>query len=367
MQSAFSCCKLEFCAVTISVALILTYKYRIKDGKQKRYLDRLSRTVNFVWNFCNDTQKTAVRRGRKWPSGFDLNNLTSGSAKELKLHSQTIQAIGERYVVSRQEHKKRWLRYRGKKSLGWIPFKASGLKHQNDSFKFNGRIFRVWYSRPLRGEIKCGSFSQDSLGRWYLNVTCEIENPPLEKQSEREVGIDLGLKTFATCSNGDKINAQGFYRDAEERFGKAQRARKNRQSKRIACDVANRRKDFQHKLSTKLVKEHSLIVIGNVSSSNLAKTKMAKSVLDAGWSKFRNMLAYKAIAHQAKFFEVDERNTTRICSACKACSGPKGIADLGIREWCCDGCGTTHDRDINSAQNILRLGRETLAEGILVL
>jgi transposase len=90
-----------------------------------------------------------------------------------------------------------------------------------------------------------------------------------------------------------------------------------------------------------------------VNAAGLAKTRLAKSVLDAGWSSFRSMLRYKAIAHGAWYEEVNESFSTRLCSSCHAKTGPKGIAELGIRSWVCAECGVAHDRDINSAQNIL--------------
>ena len=107
------------------------------------------------------------------------------------------------------------------------------------------------------------------------------------------------------------------------------------------------------------------IVIGDLSPSKLKKTRMAKSVSDAALSTFRHMLHYKAIRHNGRMIEVDERYTTQTCSACRIMpeGRPRGIAGLGIREWTCDGCGVSHDRDVNAARNILRLGLETLVEG----
>jgi len=133
--------------------------------------------------------------------------------------------------------------------------------------------------------------------------------------------------------------------------------------------IANRRRDFLHKLSARMVRAYDYIVVGNVHAAALAKTGMAKSVLDASWSSFRNQLAYRAVKHGAWFEEVDERFTTQICSNCGMMpkSGPKGIADLGVREWRCGDCGAEHDRDLNAALNILRRGRATLAAGISVL
>jgi putative transposase len=106
-----------------------------------------------------------------------------------------------------------------------------------------------------------------------------------------------------------------------------------------------------------------LIVVGNVKAAKLAKTQMAKSVLDAGWSMFRNQLRYKASRHGARYVEADERWTSATCSSCHARSGPKGIAGLRMRDWGCCECGVVHDRDLNAALNILSLGLERGAPG----
>jgi len=102
-------------------------------------------------------------------------------------------------------------------------------------------------------------------------------------------------------------------------------------------------------------------VVGNVSSSKLTQTNMAKSVNDAGWALFKNLLSYKAIARKVVYCEVSEHLTTQTCSRCGALGGPKGRKGLGIREWVCDECGAIHDRDVNAALNILRLGHQSLA------
>jgi putative transposase len=104
---------------------------------------------------------------------------------------------------------------------------------------------------------------------------------------------------------------------------------------------------------TDIVREFDHIAVGNVNAAGLAKTRLARSVLDAGWSSFRSMLRYKATAHGAWYEEVNESFSTRVCSSCHAKTGPKGIAELGIRSWVCAKCGVAHDRDINSAKNIL--------------
>ena len=123
-----------------------------------------------------------------------------------------------------------------------------------------------------------------------------------------------------------------------------------------------------HQFSHKLVNEHAAIFVGNVNAKALAQTRLAKSVLDASWTTLRTMLKYKCENAGVCYEEVNEAYTTQICSCCGSRSSSlKGRAGLGIREWQCVECGTLHDRDVNSALNILALGHERLAVGIPVL
>ena len=149
------------------------------------------------------------------------------------------------------------------------------------------------------------------------------------------------------------------------RIATAQRARKKKQVKTLHAKVKAQRNDHLHKESTRLVQSHAAIFVGNVSASGLAKTSMAKSVLDAGWSAFRQKLAYKAIRHQVLFKEVGEAYSTQTCSCCGAIpvSSPKGRAGLGIRQWTCRSCEAVHDRDVNAARNIARRGLASLEVG----
>lgn len=330
----------------------ITYQFRIKDSSCK-WLNRKSKTVNFVWNYCNETSFHAIRNYNTFLSKFDLNKLVSSSSKELELHSQTIQAISEEYATRRKKAKKRKLKWRTKKSLGWIPFKKSGIKVNDDSINYCGETARFWKSREIEGKIKCGNFSQDARGRWYLNIVCEVEN--LEPAKTSEIGIDLGLKDLATTSKGQKFKANRYYRKYERLLGLAQKDRKKRRAKNIHAKIKNSRKDTNHKISYQLTRDNDLIVIGNVSSSKLIKTKMAKSVNDAGWYQLKTFLEYKAIRRQGKVVEVSEYLTSQTCCRCGnvPASAPKGVKGLGIRTWVCSECGISHDRDINAAINIL--------------
>ena len=134
--------------------------------------------------------------------------------------------------------------------------------------------------------------------------------------------------------------------------------------KTIHSRIKNTRKDFHYKISHELTRDNRLIVVGNVGAKGLMKTRMAKSVADAGWSQLRTFLEYKAIARGGVYVEVSEAFTTQVCSGCGVVGGPKGREALGVREWVCSHCHTVHDRDVNAALNILRLGHQSLlAEG----
>jgi IS605 OrfB family transposase len=186
----------------------------------------------------------------------------------------------------------------------------------------------------------------------------------LESAPSNAIGIDLGLKELATLSDGKTIEAKKCYRNSEKKLAVAQRAKNKKQVKAIHAKIANQRKDFIHKASNAIANDYSTVVVGDVSSGKLAKTNMAKSVLDAGWYDFKQKLRYKVIRHGGQYVEVSEKWTTQTCSECGEIpqEAPKGITGLGIREWTCR-CGAFHHRDVNAAKNILRIGLDSLVEG----
>jgi len=342
------------------VCKVKTFQFRIKDSTTKKKLDKIASAVNFVWNFCVEQQKWGRSRSRKFLSAYDFQKLTAGSSKELGLNSATIQMIGARMVESSIQHK-RICRFRSyKRNLGWIPFRGDCIKI-GEVIKFNGITFKFWNSRQIMGNIKSGSFSCDVLGNWYINVTTDYEAELY--CGDGEVGIDLGSKEIATLSNGTKYDNPRYYRQLETKLGKAQRAGKKKQAKKISKKISNQRKDYLHKMTTEIANNNKLIVVGDIGSKKLARTKMAKSTHDASWGMIKTLLRYKAIEHGGECLVVNEANTTRVCHACGVISdnSPKGLSGLGIREWQCNDCGTNHDRDVNASRNILAIGRNSLA------
>jgi len=357
---------------------------RVKD-KHAAWLASLAREVNTVFNYCNELSMKVFERERRFLSGFDFWPFLKGATRgecALNLPVQAVQEIAEQYARSRRQHRKVRLAWRKsfgvRRSLGWIPFKVRTIRYNAGQVYFAGRWLSLWDSFGLKDfELRAGNFSEDARGRWYLNVCVpaaqsagsERNKPSVKSILDRSIpslGIDLGLREFAAFSDVDMepIEAKRFYRDLEPKLARAQRARKKPRTRAIHAKIANRRKDFLHKLSTDLVKANGAIVVGNVNASALAKTQLAKSVLDAGWSAFRTMLRYKCADAGVWFDEVNEAFSTQTCNVCDSRTGPKGLEGLGMRGWQCSMCGAVHDRNVNAAQIILAAGHRRLAEGI---
>ncbi len=359
--------------------VIKTLRVRVKD-RHATVLERMAFEVNQVWNLANEMSFEAWHvpvpgvgwiQGA-WSSAFDIQKALAGINKQRgwMIGSATIQEVIAVHAKTRSQFKTSKLRWRvssgPRRNLGWIPFKSRAARFAGGKVRFVGQSLGVWDSYGLDAfPFRAGSFAQDARGRWYFNVQVEVPTQPLS-QGQSAIGIDLGLKDVATCSDGTRLEAKTPYRALEAKLGLAQRANKKQRAKAIHAKIKNQRKDALHQFSSELVKKNAVIFVGNVSSTQLAKTRMAKSVLDAGWGLLKTQLQYKAIAHGVWFEVIDEAYTTQACSCCGAISrnSPKGRAGLGIREWTCLACGTRHDRDINAARNILALGHERLAGGI---
>jgi hypothetical protein len=199
-------------AHAVSVTRTLRLKVR---AESYAWLNAAAVEVNAVWNWCNETSAKAARpfAGKaKWLSGFDLNNLSAGATEFFaRIGADTIQRINGEYAHKRraaQRLKLRWRVSRGvRRSLGWIPFKAASLKRRGVCLRFAGQCFRV-FDREYLGELKWrdGCFAQDTVGDWYLCLP--VEQPMEQTVAPHEaVGIDLGLKTIATTSDGDTLEA----------------------------------------------------------------------------------------------------------------------------------------------------------------
>jgi len=353
-----------------NLTTIKTLKLRVKD-KHCYVLCQMANNVNFVWNFVNEISIRSILEHNKFLSGRDLQRYTDGSSKLINLHSQTIQGICDEYATRRIQFKKRKLKWRksfgSKRSLGWIPFKSGSVSYKNGQVHFNKYHFSIWDSYGLsQYKFKSGSFNEDARGRWYFNVVVEV--PRVLSSGTGSVGVDLGFKASATASDGSETQYNQVYRKYEKQLKVQQRANNKKRVRNIHAKIANIRKDTLHKFTTNLVKNYSEIYVGDLSIKKMLKAKRGKSTLDSGFGLIRSMLESKCDNAGIHFNgKVDERDTTRTCHSCKSLTGPKGLDGLRIREWTCDVCGDTHQRDINAAKNILAVGHGRLVEGIPLL
>ncbi|MEU9635687.1 RNA-guided endonuclease TnpB family protein [Streptomyces tendae] len=249
-----------------------------------------------------------------------------------------------------------------------IRFTANARWSITDSGRLNlpkiGAV-KVKWSRTLPTIPTSVTVIKDAAGRYFGSFVLDTD-PAADRvrmpDADRTVGIDLGLTHFAVLSDGTKIDSPRFLRRAEKKLKKAQRelSRKQKGSKnrdrarhrvaRVHAKVADARREFHHQLSTKLISENQGIAVEDLSVKALARTKLAKSVHDAGWSSFISMLEYKAERYGRTLVTIGRfEPTTRTCSTC----GVKDEAKpLSVREWTCTACGTVHDRDTNAAINV---------------
>jgi putative transposase len=230
---------------------------------------------------------------------------------------------------------------------------------------------RVKWSRSLPAVPSSVTVIKDSAGRYYASFA--IDTDPAadaavlpDPAPGSAVGIDLGLTHFAVLDDGMKIDSPRFLRRAEKKLKKAQRglSRKQKGSKnrakarlkvaRAHAQVADARKEFCHQLSTQIVRDNQTVIVEDLAVSGLARTRLAKSVHDAGWTMFVNMLKYKCERYGRTFVQIDRfEPTSQVCSACGHRDGPK---PLDVREWTCPACDLVHDRDVNAARNIKAAG-----------
>jgi putative transposase len=224
----------------------------------------------------------------------------------------------------------------------------------------------VRWSRDLPAEPASVTVIRDAAGRYFASFVVEVTPRPLPGTG-RECGIDLGLGHFAVLDDGTKIAAPKFLRRAEKKLRRAQRdlcrkqkGSQNRDKARVKvarahAKAAAARRDFHHKLSTAIVRDNQAVTVEDLPVRGLARTWLAKSVHDAGWSAFVSMLEYKAVLYGRQFRKAGRfEPTSQLCSACGMKDGPK---PLHVRTWQCAACGTVHDRDVNAARNIAALGR----------
>jgi len=300
---------------------------------------------------------------------------------ELKrVHSQVLQEVVKRVDLAYQAF---FRRVKEGQIPGYPRFKGYG---RYDSFTYTQTGFslkpgKLWLSkigdikiklhRPVDGEIKRLNIRRMPTGKWFVSFLVEVESDELISKIGSSVGVDVGLKSFMTLSNGDRVDNPRFFVQEEKALAKAQRKLSKvpndspeRRSAlkvvhRVHERIANKREDFVQKLSLSLVKSYDLIVFEDLYIKIMVKNHcLAKHIADAAWNKLVITTSYKAEWAGKRVELVNPSNTSKICSGC----GQIVLKSLSERVHKCPFCGLTLDRDHNAAINILRLGLQSVAK-----
>ncbi|MEU9362262.1 RNA-guided endonuclease TnpB family protein [Streptomyces sp. NPDC048301] len=363
----------------------LRYSFRLyPSAGQRAALGRAFGCARVVYNDALRARESARSQGMPFPKTGDLSKQLITAAKNTPERAW----LGEvSAVILQQSLRDLDAAYRnffdglkGKRPrMGAPRYKSRKDTRQSVRFTANarwsittgGRLrlpkigdLKVKWSRLLPSTPSTVTVVKDSAGRYFASFVVETGPEEVLPETTPEVGIDLGLGHFAVLSDGTKVDSPRFLRRAEKHLKKAQRAlaRKekgssNRNKARIKvarahARVAEARREFHHQLSTKLIRENQAVAVEDLAVKGLARTRLAKSVHDAGWSAFVNMLEYKAARYGRTFVKIGRfEPTSQVCSQCGVKDGPK---PLHVRVWTCAACGAVLDRDINAAVNVAK-------------
>lgn len=334
-------------------------KHRIAEGPYQR----VPKSAELSKVLLTGAKKTPERAWLGEVSAVPLQQVLRDVDRAWKAHedSKTGTRKGAKVGVPRfKSRRDRTQSARFTNNAGWTITDTGKL-----SLPGIGQVKVAW-SRTLPSPPSSVTVLKDSADRYFASFVVHTTDEPLPETTP-EVGIDLGLSHFAVLSTGEKVTNPRFLRRAEKKLRKAQRAlsRKqkgsaNRAKSRLSlarahARVADARKDFHHQLSTRITRENQTVSVEDLAVKALGRTRLAKSVHDAGWSQFVHMLQYKAARYGRVFTRVDRfLASSQTCSKCWAVDGPK---PLHVRTWTCPVCHTTHDRDVNAARIVLAAGR----------
>jgi len=354
--------------------MILSHRIQLEPtAKQRIYFAKAAGTSRMVWNWAL----------AEWNEQYDAGGKPKANELKRYFNSFKYEEFEWIYEIHRDAHAQpfanlqtafnRWFAKKG----GRPKFKKKGKSREsfyvaNDKLKVNGRrvtlpvVGSVRLTERLRfeGKIQSAVVSQTA-GRWFISISVDVADKPVETPKCAPIAVDLGLTTFATLSDGQKITAPKPLAAQLKRlrrlskshsrkvFGSANRRKASRKLAQCHRDIQNIRNDFIHKFTTSLAKNHSEICIEDLAVSNMVRNRcLSRAISDAGWSETRRQFDYKPRLYGSKLTVRDRFfASSKLCSDC----GNKVEAlPLSIREWTCPSCGSIHDRDKNAAKNLLK-------------
>ena len=367
----------------MSMEVKRNYKFRLspKNGTLTR-LEQTRETCRYVYNQILEKRNDYYKKHKKTLSCFACNGLIKDMELKTPVHSQVLQNVSARVDLAYLGFFRRLKS--GTSKCGFPRFRGFD---RYDSFTFPQTGFRIgkkklWLSkigdirinfhRKIEGQIKTLTIKREG-NDWYAIFSCVVEVKVKKKKWKRACGMDMGCIDFVTCSDGNTIPNPHFLKQSQEKLSKTQEKysklkKKPRDDKRkirvkrklvnLHCKVKNQRKDFLHKLSKKFVEEYSHICIENIKPSELMNDNwrsVNRSIIDSGWTAFRQMLHSKAVEAGCEVVDVDPHYTSQVCSGC----GNMEKKELSERQHKCKICGLDIGRDLNAARNILRVGMDS--------
>jgi putative transposase len=363
------------------------YQYRwYPTPDQKRILARTFGCVRYTYNWALRLRTDAYYQQQERVYYADL----SAAFTQLRHQPETAWLGEVAYIPCQQalRHLDKALRNYFEGRARYPKFKKrhgpQAAEYTTSAFTWDGtnlllarmtKPLSIRWSRPLPKEAKPTTITvtKDTGGRYFVSLLVEEDIQPLPV-SPQTIGIDLGLHDVVTLSTGEKTGNERYFAKEEKRLATLQRhhARKHKGSKnrekarrkvaRLHARIADRRRDFQHKLTTRLIRENQVVCVESLTVKNLMQNPcLAKSIADVGWGEIIRQLEYKAAWYGRTVVAIDQWYPSS--KRCHACGHLLDELDLDVRQWTCPRCGTVHDRDTNAALNIKAEGLSVLACG----
>lgn len=350
--------------------MLKSFKFRLFPSKSQ--VTKLETTLELcreLYNAALSERREAWATQKKSITYLDQQNVLP-EIKAIRediaeIHSQVLQDVLRRldkgfkafFSRTKKGAKAGFPRFKGKNRYDSFTYSQSGFALKGNKLQLSKLgLFKIKWHREIIGKIKTLTITRSSTGKWFACFSVETAEEILEPTNQ-QIGIDVGIKSFAVFSNGTEIDNPKFFRFDEKDLAKAQKKKNRKRTAKIHERIKNRRNNFVHQVSRYLVDNFDLIVFEKLKISNMVKnSRLAKSIADASWSKLFELTSYKAENAGRTMIQVNPRNTSQNCSGC----GELVKKDLSVRIHSCSNCGLEMCRDENAAKNILALGLESI-------